>query len=115
MIDWIKTIAAQARKKKDTALVIPQNGVQLLTHPDFLETINAIGVEDLFSNGNQRQKKAETLYKLAFLEKIKAAGKPVLLIEYGTKTDTVQNSVTEAEKNVFSLLVTDRELKTLGL
>src|SRR5438309_8367766 len=58
MVDWVKAIAARARTKAPAALVIAQNGSQLLDHADFLGTIDAIGIEDLFTNGNKPQPKS---------------------------------------------------------
>ena len=45
MVDWVTTIAKRARAKNPAALIIPQNGSQLLAHADFLETISAIGMK----------------------------------------------------------------------
>ena len=55
MVDWVKAISARARERNPAALVIPQNGSQLVTHADFLEVICAIGIEDLFTDGNKVQ------------------------------------------------------------
>ena len=41
--------------KWTTADIIPQNASQLLADPQYLKTIDAIGVEDLFTNGNKKQ------------------------------------------------------------
>lgn len=115
MVDWVKTIAAHVRKDDSNALVVPQNGPQLLTHPDFLSTASAIGIEDLFTDGNRLQPKADTNYLLGFLKKIKAVGKPVLLIEYATKAERKSLVKTRARQLGFTWLLTDRELKTLGV
>ena len=115
MVDWVKTIAAHVRKEDSNALIVPQNGPQLLAHPDFLATASAIGIEDLFTEGNHLQPKADTNYSLGFLKKIKAAGKPVLLIEYATKAERKSLVKTRARQLGFTWLLTDRELKTLGV
>ena len=114
MVDWVKTIATRARSANATALIIPQNGAQLLAHDDFLRTVDAIGIEDLFSDGNKLQPASHTKYVLQFLEPIKAAGKPVLDIEYVTNPERKIFVRTQAGKNRLVLLLTDRELKTLG-
>ena len=82
MVDWVKAIASRARAKNPAALVIAQNGSQLLVHADFLAAISAIGVEDLFTNGNKLQPKSHTSEVLDHLKLIAAARKSVLLIEY---------------------------------
>lgn len=114
MIAWVKRIQACARLEKPDALVVPQNGAQLLEDTGFLATIDAIGIEDLFTNGNKIQKQKESDYTLGFLRKANAQGKPVLLIEYGTKPAAKQHAIAGAKQNNLILLLTDRHLKTLG-
>ena len=53
MVDWVKAIAARARAKNPAALVIPQNGSQLVADKDFVDVISAQGIEDLFTNGEK--------------------------------------------------------------
>ena len=60
MIDWVKKIAGRARQVKPDFLVIPQNGSQLAEQEDFVNVLDAIGIEDLFGNGNKRQPKSHT-------------------------------------------------------
>ena len=114
MIAWVSRIAARARLRKPGFLVIPQNGAQLLEQADFVAAIDAIGVEDLFTDGKRVQPREHTDYTLGFLKRIKQAKKPVLIIEYGTKPKIRQRSFEGARENGFAVLVTDRELKTLG-
>ena len=114
MVAWVLRIAARARQQKAGCLVIPQNGAQLLGQADFLAAVDAIGVEDLFTEGNRAQPREHTDEMLGFLKRATQARKPVLVIEYGTKPKMRQRSIEGARANGFSLLVTDRELKTLG-
>ena len=113
MIEWVKTLATRARAQRKDFILIAQNASQLLEHPDYLETISAIGCEDLFTNGNKKQKTKETDYILGFLKK--AQGRiPILCIEYCKKPDLREFVMQEARKNGIVLLITDRNLKTLG-
>ena len=114
MVDWVKAIAARARTKNPAALVIPQNGSQLVAHADFLEVISAIGIEDLFTNGNKVQSKSHTNEVLGHLKKLAAAKKPVLLIEYPKTAERQALSKKLAKENGLVWLVTDRQLKTFG-
>lgn len=111
---WVGRLAAQARRTSPRFLVVPQNGAQLLEKPSYVATLDAIGVESLFTDGNRPQDSAHTQYVLGLIEHAKAARKPVLLIEYGTKEAIVQRSYEGAVKNGFVLLITDLGLKTLG-
>jgi cysteinyl-tRNA synthetase, unknown class len=115
MVDWVKAIAAAARAKHPGALVIPQNGSQLLAHADFLAAISAVGIEDLFTNGNKLQSKSHTGDVLEHLKKIAAAGKPVLLIEYPKRATRRALAEKLAQEHGMIWLITDRPLKTLGV
>ena len=114
MVDWVKTVAARARLKNHAALVIPQNGSQLLSHADYLEIISAIGIEDLFTNGNKIQTKAGTTEVLGYLKIMAGEKKPVLLIEYPKTAERQALSKKLAGENNLVWLVTDRQLKTFG-
>lgn len=114
MVDWVKTIATRARAKTSSVLVVPQNGSQLLAHADFLATISAIGIEDLFTNGDKLQPKSHTREVLDHLKAMAEAQKPVLLIEYPKSTKCQAISKKLARENGIVWLITDRQLKTLG-
>ena len=114
MVDWVKAIAARARAKNPTALVIPQNGSQLLTHADFLAAISAIGIEDLFTDGNKLQPKSHTREVLGHLKTMAATHKPVLVIEYPKSAERQALSKKLAKENGMTWLLKDRQLKTLG-
>jgi len=114
MIAWIHSIGTHTRQQQHDFLVVPQNGVQLLADAAYRAEISAIGVEDLFTNGNRLKKRKEITYSLDFLARLKSDRKPVLLIEYGTKPAATQASIAGAKENGFLLLVTDRNLKTFG-
>jgi cysteinyl-tRNA synthetase len=114
MVDWVKAVAARARTANAAALVIPQNGVQLLANADFIAAIDAVGVEDLFANGDKIQKTADTQYILNFLGAMAAVNKPVLDIEYAKRKPVQARIRASASTNGLVWLVTDRQLKTLG-
>jgi cysteinyl-tRNA synthetase len=114
MVDWVKAIAARARAKNPAALVIPQNGSQLVADKDFVDVISAQGIEDLFTNGKRLQPASHTDEILGHLKTLALAKKPVLLIEYPKTHQGEALSKKLAEENDLVWLVTDRPLKTLG-
>ena len=114
MVDWVKDVAARARQTNPAALVIPQNGAQLFAHADFLGAVDAVGVEDLFTNGDKLQKTADTKYRLENLAPMLAAHKPVLDIEYPKRKERQALAREESSHHGFVWLVTDRQLRTLG-
>ena len=114
MVDWVKAIAARARAKNPTALVIPQNGSQLVADKDFVDVISAQGIEDLFTNGKKLQPASHTDEILGHLKTLASAKKPVLLIEYPKTPEQHALSKRLAKENGLVWLMTDRQLKTLG-
>ena len=114
MVDWVKAIAARARAKNPAALVIPQNGSQLVADKDFVQVISAQGIEDLFTNGKKLQPASHTDEILGHLKTLALAKKPVLLIEYPKTHQGEALSKKLAVENGLVWLVTDRQLKTLG-
>jgi cysteinyl-tRNA synthetase len=114
MVDWVKTIAKRTRRNNPSALVIPQNGSQLLSHADFLAAISAIGIEDIFTDGEKHQPRSHTSEVLAHLQAMTAAQKPALLIEYPKSAGRQAMSKKLAQENGLIWLLTDRQLTTLG-
>lgn len=115
MIAWVKKIAFYARQSRPGFLIIPQNGSQLLEDAGYLNIIDAIGIEDLFTLGNRKNNKEQIKYVLEFLKHAQKAGKPVLLIEYGRRKNARNYSRARAREYGFRLLLTDRDLKTMGI
>jgi len=114
MVDWVKAIAVRARVNNPAALVIPQNGSQLVADKDFVEVISAQGIEDLFTNGKKLQPASHTDEILGHSKTLALANKPVLLIEYPKTPERQALSKKLAKENGLVWLVTDRRLKTLG-
>jgi cysteinyl-tRNA synthetase, unknown class len=87
MIDWVEKIVEHARvsRGKPNFHVIPQNAESLLpydTTGKFLQQISGVGVESLYYNGVQAQDPGGIAGRSANLNKVVAAGKPVLVIDY---------------------------------
>jgi cysteinyl-tRNA synthetase len=114
MIAWVTTIARRSREKHRGFLVIPQNASQLLSHADYRDLISAIGVEDLFVAGKKLRSEKQSRHVLSFLEQLKPTGKPVLVIDYPKSADIHPAAFEAAARQGFTLLLTDRQLTTLG-
>jgi cysteinyl-tRNA synthetase, unknown class len=87
MIDWVEKLTEYARveKGKPNFFVIPQNAEDLLpydTTGKFLQQISGVGVESLYYEKTDRQSEESIAYRSANLNKVVAAGKPVLVIDY---------------------------------
>ncbi|MCB1743460.1 MAG: endo alpha-1,4 polygalactosaminidase [Gammaproteobacteria bacterium] len=114
MVDLVAAIARHARAQVPDFWVIPQNGSQLLAFDDHVQTIDAIGVEDLYTRGDELQPVEHFAYVNGFLDRLRAAGKPVLLVEYAEDGALRARAVRAATARKDVLLLTDRPLKTLG-
>lgn len=115
MFAWVKQVAEQAHKLNPNALIVPQNATALLTDTSYVNSINAIGVEDLFTDDNAKQEPATTEDNLTDLQPMLAAHKPVLVIEYADDKAIQQYAKQQALEKGLLMLFTDRELKTIGL
>ncbi|MAX27000.1 MAG: hypothetical protein CMJ19_21100 [Phycisphaeraceae bacterium] len=115
MIRWVQIIARNARRFNPDALIIPQNGEQLLEDKAYTALVSGIGIEDLFSDGNQKQSDDDTAYRLSFIKPFIATGKPVLLVNYATHPRYHRLAKSKARELGMRLLITDRQLKTLGI
>lgn len=115
MVAWIDRLAKFARTQANSDFaIVPQNGPQLLSKPKYRKIISAVGIEDLFTDGNSKQDKSDSQYRLSFLKKAVADDIPVFVIEYCKKSKLRKLASSQAEKNDLSLLITDRDLTTLG-
>lgn len=114
MILWVQKVAARARKGNAKRWVIPQNGSQLLENQGFRKTVNAISVEDLFTNGNTQQAGGDISYIQAFLGLLKKDKKPIFCIEYAQTAPLKALVKQKAAKAGYVWLLTDRNLTKLG-
>jgi cysteinyl-tRNA synthetase, unknown class len=114
MVDWVKKVAQRARRQKKEFLIIPQNGSDLLEHKDYLAVINAIALEDFFTEGNKKQPTERLKWVTTLLAPIQRAKKPVLMVEYPTKKKLKEYVIESAKQRGFPVLITTRSLKLMG-
>jgi cysteinyl-tRNA synthetase len=114
MVSWVSIIAKRARAKRPDFLVIPQNAAQLLEHADYRALISAIGVEDLLVDGKKLRSEKDAAFTLGFLNALKTEGKPILVIDYPKSKAVHAGAFERASRHGFTLLLTDRDLTTLG-
>lgn len=114
MVAWVRRLAGHARARDPGFRIVPQNGSPLLHEPGYLDLIDAIAVEDLFTLGDTAQDAYHTNSVLADLELAQAAGKGVMVVEYAKEAVLRKKAAREARARGFALTFADRELKTLG-
>lgn len=111
MIAFVKQFHQLAKKQNPDFKIIPQNGSQLLEDSAYRKMADSIGIEDLFDDGEKKQKDAK--YILGFLKKL-SKNQPVLCVSYAEKKSLKMFVKKQAGKYGFPLLITDRDLTKLG-
>ena len=84
MIDFIIKISNLSKQKNGNFLIYPQNGSQLLSNRSYLESINGIGLEDLFTLNNNKQEISSIKFRLNNIKPAIESNKTVFSIEYAT-------------------------------
>lgn len=114
MIAWVTTIATHARTARPDFLIIPQNARQLLANAPYRDLISAIGLENVIVSGAKLRSEKQQRTTFAALAPFKATGKPIFIIDYPkNKTHHAEAFRIAATQNAI-LLLTDRQLTTLG-
>ncbi len=111
MIDLIEALADYARIERGVPgfLVYPQNAEDIvLTEFDLLDAeseryftlIDGIGIEDLFYNGQRKQRRGETAFRVEVLHEFSQRGKAVVVTDYviNSRKPTAGSSRKRAEK-----------------
>lgn len=122
MVQWIHEIAQHSRVTSKWAqtdfLVFPQNGEDLIQFIprkkllSFWNSINGIGIEDLFHPGSLPENNPYNLRKkrLSFLHNFKEKGKIVLVIDYLTSKTLITPFCDQARRMGLIPFVSKREL-----
>lgn len=124
MRDLVIAISQTAKAARPGFLIVPQNGIELVTAvPDdpqaplvapYLAAIDAVGQEDLFygmDKDDHPSPPRETARLLAYLDRVRAAGKPVLVTDYCSTPAHVAESRRQNDAHRFhSFQAPSREL-----
>ncbi len=113
MMIFVAAIARYAKSRRPGFLIVPQNGEALLELPAYIEHIDAIAKEDLrygIEGDGKSNSVDEIEAAIGALERAKAAGKPVLVVEYIVDPAQQQDARSEAARLGYRLLFARREL-----
>ena len=94
MINFVVTLAAEARKLKPGFIVIAQNAEDLLPDRRYRRTIDAVAKEELLYSKTatgQRNETADIRTALGHLDQMLWQWKPVFPVEYLLHTDEIAN------------------------
>jgi cysteinyl-tRNA synthetase len=117
MVDFVKLIANHARaiKGKPNFGIFVQNGEGLASHLDYVETVTGIGREDVWYNGNVPNPSSHIDSVTANLDVFKQAGKLVLVIDYVTQKNLIDDFYSKAIARGYVPYATVRELDRLTI
>ncbi len=125
MRDFVISIADYARERIPEFIVIPQNGVELITlngEPDgeiandYVDAIDGQGQEDLFYGyieDNQPTPEEESQWLISFLDRLKQEGKVILVTDYCWDNDKIDDSYQKNNNKGYISFATCRELNCI--
>ncbi len=117
MVDFVKAIATHARilKGKSDFWIVPQNGEALASHSDYVQVVSGIGKEDLWYDDSTRQSSSYTAEAIAYLDIFRQAGKLVLVTDYVTQSDLIDDFYSKAGSRGYIPYATVRDLDRLTI
>lgn len=126
MRGFVVRISETAREQDGDFIVIPQNGIELVTTGEgaesplsaaYLAAIDGHGQEDLFygySADNKPTSAGETEYLLSYLHRSHQAGKSILVTDYCSRADYVADARSRCDAEGFvSFVAPSRELDVI--
>ena len=95
-------------------LVFQQNALALLSDSKYLELLDGIGAEDIFTDGSKMHMDRDAKDNLNYLKKVQGRGLPIMVVDYA-KHPYIQSLVREnAARNSLDVLFTNKELSKIG-
>ena len=118
MVDFVARLAAHARAKDPTFMVILQNAEELLAYPKMIEAIDAVAKESLFygEDFSQNRNSSQSVgFVLENLRRAKAAGRPVFVVDYVSDRTRNADAVSRIRAEGFVPYIGPRDLAKLWL
>jgi cysteinyl-tRNA synthetase len=79
---FVEALGSYTRATNPSFALVPQNGSALVSDPAYLTAISAQGGEDTWYRGDKKQSHFQAEAVVPFFDRVQAAGKAVLLIDY---------------------------------
>jgi cysteinyl-tRNA synthetase len=115
MINFVIKISKYAKKRKKNFLIIPQNAIELVENDIYLSSIDGIAKEDTWYDDNEVRNEDIIDYEIMFLDKVKLAGKFVLVLDYPKKLFKICDFYNKAVFWGFIPFVSNRALNSINL
>lgn len=122
MRKFVQELSAYMKNQAPGFVIIPQNGEDIvaedeMVYQDYLDAVDGIGREDLlygYNDDNTATPIDDREYMLSFLNIFKENGKTVLVIDYCSSANKVQNSYdTNREYGFVSFAADQRDLNSI--
>ena len=113
MIDLVIDLAATARRLRPGSIIVAQNAEDLLDDRRYRAAIDGVAKEDLLygiDGTGIRNAASEIKWSTGQLRKLAAEGKPVMVVEYLTKPETVAKAAKELARLGFVATFAHRAL-----
>jgi uncharacterized protein (TIGR01370 family) len=117
MVLFVTEIADYARNTlgKADLLVVPQNGAGLVGCASYLSVISGQAAEDTWYDGDEVQDPEHTSEVLPLLDKVTAAGKFVLAVDYATRESLIDDFYCKVSGRGYTPYCTVRDLDKLTI
>ncbi len=117
MVEFVQAIAAHARVDMGMTGfgVFPQNGEALSGYLDYVQTVTGIGREDTWYEDNDPQPSGHTAEVIAGLDVFAQAGRLVLVTDYVTRSELIDDFYARAEAKGYVPYATVRGLDALTI
>ncbi len=106
MIEFVCEISRRTKSARPGFLIIPQNAVELYEDEGYKRCIDGVGKEDTWFMDNDRR----VPHELHYLRELKRDGKPVLAVDYPTRTEHVCTFYQLCSQEGFYCTISNREL-----
>ena len=114
MVNLVVNISRFVKNLKSGFLVLPQNGLKLLRHDEYLDAIDGVGKEDTWFLLDERRSQAEIRHDLELLRLARSSGKLVLVIDYPRRLEHIREFFENALAEGFVPYVGPLELDEVG-
>jgi cysteinyl-tRNA synthetase len=117
MVTFIARLAEHARRKRSEFLVVMQNAEELLEDAPVLQTIDGIAKEDLLygvRRGEEPNKPGDVSWSIQLLQKARAAGRKVLVVEYLKDPQRIREAAGRIREEGFVPYFAPRRLECLN-
>lgn len=116
MADFVKAIARYARSRKGSNFgIFANNGLELAAYSDYVRVVTGIGSESVWYVEDTPQPEEGTNYVLSKLDIFKAAGKLIMVMDYPSQQELIDDFYAKALAKGYVPYATNRVLDRITI